>query len=135
MCAAVAIVRGAGAAVMAVWPAEAVLPTGLVAEAAGLLTPDAAGYAATTSPGADCPPSRIAASRGVGVDAAASAGAYACWCGATDVSWEAMGFAAVSLLTGTTPATAATTPTAIATVNVVERLTLLVPNDIEEIPL
>ncbi|MBJ7385170.1 MAG: hypothetical protein JHC55_11855 [Mycolicibacterium sp.] len=46
-----------------------------------------------------------------------------------------MGFAAVSLLTGTTPAAAATTPTAIATVNVVERLTLLVPNDIEEIPL
>ena len=47
-------------------------------------------------------------------------------CGATDVSWEAGGSAAVLLLFGTMPAVAATTPAAIATVNEVERLTLLV---------
>jgi hypothetical protein len=47
----------------------------IVAVVDGLLTPDAADSATTASPGADSPPSRIAASSGVGVEAAASAGA------------------------------------------------------------
>jgi hypothetical protein len=53
VCAAVAALGCAGVARRAAWPAGAVAPPGLFPEVAGLLNPDAAGYATTTSFGAD----------------------------------------------------------------------------------